>query len=599
MPRQLYARELRDGTALVLVTVDFAGRRFYLSERPVVVATTDGGALPFDGGLAGVDVSVALGLMGSDADLLSVPVACFLPVDLAALRAQGHQLSGAQAEVAVWVPGTLYEDRQVLVLGSVSEPTYGAQGEQVAFSVTEAPYDDTGRVIAPVEVIRWEDFEPVYGADGFGYYQADASEGAAFPWVFGRFGVCTVGGVLSSVPSVPAPAIALASTGEATFLLLCSGFAEASLLTVTDAYGNADEVTPNTVTGITIYDVESFYGVANSGTRFTRVGPLIAMTTVDLLASTLYVSASVTTPVSGGPSYDGSPTPARSWGEVVAMLLRRSSLRLDWGRWDAVLPLLQRYEVAGYIDDPDVSPWEFIAAEMLPLVPVSIRSGPRGLYPVIWRYDATHADAQGHINAGLGTGVVRSGPVEEFPQPSELVNSCSLSYAWNALTEEYTHWTTHGPLSTTVPAAPASTFTDETVSPPGATPAQDVTYSREVFAQWTTDLHTSAYSEASVRTFGTYSETIESKYVYDDATAQLITAWKVRAGCFPRRRIPYDVDSSWSWLDVGDVVTLTDSELSITSIPALVLEASVALGGRVSLVLLVLDDVIGGTNAAA
>ena len=85
----------------------------------------------------------------------------------------------------------------------------------------------------------------------------------------------------------------------------------------------------------------------------------------------------------------------------------------------------------------------------------------------------------------------------------------------------------------------------------------------------------------------------------DDGTAHLIASWKVLSQCFPRRKIAYDADASWCWLDVGDVVTLTDSELSIATKPALVLESSVTLGGRVALVLLVLDDSIGSPNASA
>ena len=586
MPRQLYARELRDGTAMVLVTVSFAGRSFYLSERPVSITSSSGDVLPFDGGLAGAEVGTVLGLMGSDADLLSVPVACYLPVDLAALRAQGHQFSGTTAEVALWVPGTSYESRQVLVLGKVSEPTYGAQGEQVAFSVTEAPYDDTGRVIHPVEIFRASDF----AAYDLTMTVPSESDGAAYPWAFGRVGVCTVAGVLSAVPAVPAVVISLnTATEDVFFALIGSGQWQAPEVIVYDATGASDTLTM--IQSLDYGGLTGAYAFGNATQYFTQIGPLYGFTSIDTLATPLYVSAA--TSGGGGPSYDGSSSPARSWGEIVEMLLRRSSLRLDWGRWRAVLPSLQRYEIAGYVDDPDVSPWDFINSELLPLVPVSIRSGPDGLYPVLWRYDATSADALGHINAGPGTGVMRSGPVEEFPAPSSVVNSFSLSYAYDARTQEYTHWLTHGPSATLIPPAPASEFvTEETL--PGY-----VTTTTEIFAAWTTDLVSSAYSVASVLTFGTLSETLESRFVYNDGTAHLIASWKVLSQCFPRRKIAYDADASWCWLDVGDVVTLTDSELSIATKPALVLESSVTLGGRVALVLLVLDDSIGSPNASA
>lgn len=596
MPRPLYASELRDGTAEVLVTVEVAGRACYLSQRPLDVPTEAGGSIPFDGGLNAVDVSVVLGLMGSDADLLSVPVACTFPVDIAALRAQGHQLSGATGEVAIWVPGTTYESRQVLVLGQVEEPTYGADREQVAFSISEAPYDDTGTIIAPVEIVHEVDqVAPIEDV----VFPSD-SEGSPLPWVFGRLGVCTVDGVLSTVPAMPVVPMwvadpALSTAGEVIYAAIGSTAWECSEVVITDSTGASDAFEIDLVQGF----LSDALVTTLSGVTYMAVGPLsLALAGVDILATPLYVSASPTTPISGGPSYDGSPTPARSWGEVVEMLLRRSSLRLDWGRWRTVLPLLQRYEVAGYVDDPELSPWEFIASEMLPLVPVSVRSGPDGLYPVLWRYDATAADAVAEIIAGPGTGIIRTGPIAEFPAPQDLVNSCTLSYAYDARTQEYTHWLTHGPPSTLIPPAPASTFVDVVVSPVGATPAQDVTYQREVYAAWTTDLVSSAYSVASVLTHGVMPETLSTRYVYDDATAHLITSWRARSKCFARRKVPYEATTALEWLEIGDVVVLTDAELSITSLPALVLERSLSLTGRVGLVLLVLDDMIGGTNAA-
>ena len=50
----------------------------------------------------------------------------------------------------------------------------------------------------------------------------------------------------------------------------------------------------------------------------------------------------------------------------------------------AAAELLQGYLVDCYIDDP-VGVWEWVQGNLLPILPISIRYGPAGLYPVVWR----------------------------------------------------------------------------------------------------------------------------------------------------------------------------------------------------------------------
>ena len=245
----------------------------------------------------------------------------------------------------------------------------------------------------------------------------------------------------------------------------------------------------------------------------------------------------------------GAPTGA---GDLLIWFLRRSSLRLDVGRWEAARGYLNRFRFSGYIDEA-VSPWEYIQDNFLPLLPLSIRSGPSGHYPVIWRWDATERDSVASLVAGPEGGLSRTSTVAYSRSPSEVINEIRLEYARQASSGD------------------AKRYTVLTGDP-----------DPDDSAQWTNH-----YAQVSLSRYGLGSKTIETDVVYEDATAHLICQWQLYVyGGIPRE-ITYEATREWGWLEPGQVVTLTDSELYFDGQLALVESVSWS-GGAVEIKVVVL-----------
>ena len=92
--------------------------------------------------------------------------------------------------------------------------------------------------------------------------------------------------------------------------------------------------------------------------------------------------------------------PVRQAGDVLQYVLQRSTLRVDRGAMAAAVAYLNRYRLDFYADDPEVSAWDWTVDNLLPLLPLSIVGGPRGLRPVLFRWDARAVDAVDTIEAG-------------------------------------------------------------------------------------------------------------------------------------------------------------------------------------------------------
>ena len=120
-----------------LLSVTFAGREFYFSTKPRIIS-----GIPFAGGLS-ADWTDALDLFNHSPTLLAIPLTLIFPEDVAALVAKGHDLWKGTGELSLWVEGRPYDDRIVLITGDMVDPSYGAAGEPVKFSLEANGFQDS------------------------------------------------------------------------------------------------------------------------------------------------------------------------------------------------------------------------------------------------------------------------------------------------------------------------------------------------------------------------------------------------------------------------------------------------------------------------
>ena len=567
-----------------LLTVEWAGLTIRLADDQLDVVTEAGTSLQYDAGLDAVELTEAISLLGDSVGQLSIPIE-FLPPpgqSIAERIAAGDDFSSARGELARWVEGTTYEERRVVLSGRLSDPEYGGDDEPVSTSLEEVLYEDTS--IIPAATLATSSTTWPH-ADSL----SDAWIGTTYPIIIGRPGtVDTDIGPQGWVPGAPA----LWVDHRADFHTARTGYHPAIssglVLVVAGHHVGATRVYLNTdqdTTGIRAFVYNGFdqlgqpiafvpwYAeITSTGTdpyEYDLAG-VYTDENVDSDGITAYGLGSVDIddsyqaaeqlpiyvgwydPISSGGGVDAAGRLVREAGDVLEYLLGLSSLAVDRGRLAAAKPMLSRYLLDGCIS-ARVSPWDVLRDEILPLLPVSLVSGPSGLYPVVWRYDARPEDADHVLDADADPAIERDGRVRY--DSSDRANRLTLSYAYSYRRRVYAASVTYG----------ADGDADAVGNP---------------LCTW-----------ARARSGRELDQTTETAWVYDTSTAYAILAWRSYAYCLPSRTVDYRVpESDYVHVERGDVVRLTDSTVYLEGVTALVLEVRTDGGGYLMLTLRLLDS---------
>jgi hypothetical protein len=249
-------------------------------------------------------------------------------------------------------------------------------------------------------------------------------------------------------------------------------------------------------------------------------------------------------------------------GALARWWLERSSLRVDRGRWAAAAALLDRFKVAGYSDE-QVVPWEWVADNLLPILPVSIHAGADGIYPVPWRWDAGRRDVVEWLIAGAGVALVDG--VEHPRGEEEIASEVRVSWALDAAEQAYRRTTTW--------QAERDEDDPESHSSYGAA------------TSWQRYSAAERPEEPIARV-----EELSTDVVYDEATAHLVASQLLARVAFSPRVVTYDCPQEYGWLDLGDVVAVTDTGLYLDEAIAIVVGHSLSDLGRVVLDLQLVAD---------
>jgi predicted phage tail protein len=143
---------------------------------------------------------------------------------------------------------------------------------------------------------------------------------------------------------------------------------------------------------------------------------------------------------------------------------------------------------------------------------------------VVWRYDATSEDAKAQLTADRH--IYRDGDVEY--QGTEVANEISLRYRYNARFAKLR-------AQVTVTGDPNKNTGDF--------------------------LWRNSYAETSRSRYGTKPLDLETELVSSRATAGRIVNWMSRAYSAKHRTISYRAPYKLAYLQIGDIVSITDSEL--------------------------------------
>jgi hypothetical protein len=225
-------------------------------------------------------------------------------------------------------------------------------------------------------------------------------------------------------------------------------------------------------------------------------------------------------------------------GDVIRYLLLRSGVPIDEGRTVAACEQVQDISFNGYIGER-ADCLEILKNEILPLLPVSLRAGVNGVYPVVWRYWATHKDA-----------------VVSLTGDRDIFRQGGVTYEGNEIANEFLIKWRHDAKDNKL--AKTSTLTgDPSVSVGGVV-------IDGAFREQTNGIGRNIYTVNSFSRYGNRSKTINAKLIGESKDAYRVLAWKSQAQASRHRSLTYQAPFSLAWLEPGNVVSITDSELHFT-----------------------------------
>ncbi len=412
---------------IALVTIEYAGRIWRLSSRPLDVTNESGTTHLYRGGLAPLDVYQDGPLSGTT-DPQSQTFEALISTDVSALVADQHLTSEATAEVAQIEAGQTWEQRIVRLTGRVSVESDGFQGKPLRLKVTAADPASRPGVHPPVNAAMGDDTWGDIGAN-----RREQEDGAQYPSVFGAAGTITVQGTTASVAAVPVIPITMSTNqnrfvfyspwgdirstgggwwtvpGTAAFLgygIIADGWMFPGDVG-TAQRGNVQGFRRQTGTNTwTIVTCPLVYALDKLGRIVTMVDNLVQVSAGVPLEDWEYAVA-ISPPVVGGVSATmlGGLTGA---GSIIRWAIEKSDVAVDWRRASSALAVLDRYELAGFWSQ-QCDPWSWLVDNVFPLLPCSWVAGPQGVYPVIWRLSATAYNADATLTDGLNCTI--DGPI--------------------------------------------------------------------------------------------------------------------------------------------------------------------------------------------
>lgn len=521
------------GTIRWVLSLEYAGGTWYLSDEAMTIDDGAGGSIVLtDGLLETGDTVESIDLWATEAPRRSCGVAFDLGLDVAALIEEGHDLAGCVAELAQLADGDAWTARRPFVRGRLVEPQYGAQGEGVQASIEQDVLTDES-TIEPLSV-QAQTIADAFVAAGYSLVGV-AAGGIVVPVVLGTPGSGTVGGSRA----VGVGIVAIGMTGPFTVYAIAAH--------------------PVAATTVRLLNPADGTSVSLPVVQYTIEGGSIVSLVLDDLSVSPWTPTN--TPVvvwddGGGLVAEGIGELTHA-GDFVAWLLSLTEQEVDQGRVNLARSSLAAFEVSGYIDDA-VAIADYIREAVLDVVPVSMMVGPKGVYPLVWRWDATSIDAVATWDLTTDLDIARESVVT-YEDADKVANTVQLRYGWSPQRDDYTRemWAVGDPAS----RPRGLRF--------GGAASLALSY-------WSDPI----LARSTVR-YGVRRDALETAIVHDDLTASRVLAWRSRRWALPSRVVEYSAPQTYGWVEPGDYVTVTDPELAWTERLCLVQSRAWAADGSV------------------
>lgn len=403
--------------------------------------------------------------------------------------------------------------------GRVREYSYGPKGMPVELAIDANPWDDSGDLCpetARVDSTTWPS-------------AAEKTNGERYPIVIGQPGLISAS---TSVQAVPAYAV---DSGN-KYLLIAGHAVQATQVTVhqngSSATGPVEYVADGTGRLVAIADVHNhFTGITYQPNDTYR---------------TSWTEGPGLTREGGGA--------IRTAGEVLQWAVSQSTAPWDMVSVQVAARLLEGYQIDTSIvcdQTEHLRPWDWLSAQLLPLLPVSIHGTARGLGVHVWPLGESPI---ANLTRGL-QGVFRVGRIQSEDR-TRLLTESAIRYAYDA---------DHNLYAERVAAVSRSEDETNGGGVHRALQAGRLRYGPGVIEAQFSDL------------------------IYSASTAGAVVGWRSQELGLPAFFASYDLEQSWGWLRLGDQVTITDTEIGWSRRLAVIQSVEHSPGGRLTVALRVRD----------
>jgi len=508
-----------------LLEIHWNGKPNRFSTRPITI-TDNTEQYQYRGKLADPQFELRSDLLGVDVEASSIPIAVvFDDTDITARHMSGDTIDGAVCELSyVLADDATYEQRILIATGVVSQPVYGHPDQPrgyIEFSIESDAVFLAGSLMDGVNSFHIVDDDLLDG-NFFNIFSVEnMHRGKTIPIFFGET-LTVLRPLGNTAPLFTVPAYFL-GTDALDYIFTCAVHQiEATTGTISDSNGNtvAFDVTKAYPADDRKASTLTLCNLDSGATGFTD---LINPLTDNNMQYWINFSA-------GGlpnPFGDGALTGA---GDVCLWALTSTKATIDFNAWYGVKEYLNRYKLAGVIQDPTINGYEWLKLEVLPYLPVNVVLGPKGLKPTLNLLAEGH-NLQAVAKVKAGGDFYQSSPITTTTEPEDIMNDITIRYAYEGLRDAY-----RGHIRISSDRAGAS---------------------------WT--LLKDEYAYISKQRFGSKLKELELNYVYDYKTAIRIARDMVRFHSLPLRVVDYTASSEYGYLVLGDIIDLTDTELGLSN----------------------------------
>lgn len=505
-----------------LLDVIWSGRTYRFSTKPITISD-DTKTFQYRGGLADPAFTLRSDRLGYDVESNSIPIALtFDDTNVAERQMQGDTIEGSKAELFyILADDATMAQRVVIATGVVSQPVYGHPDQasgHVEFSIETDAMFLSGSLIDGVNPFHTVDDDLLDGTF-FGITSIeDMHRGKVAPIVFGEMlSVLRPLGNTATIHTVPAYFLGT-DTLNYVFVFSCNELV-ATTGTISDSEGHTvdfDITKAHAADGVA--QVLSMCSVQSTAPGFG-----------DLINPLNDNSQQYWVNIAGG----GLPNPfgteeMSGAGDVCLWALTATKANIDYDSWYNARTFLNRYKLAGVIQDPEINGFEWLQNNILPYLPVDVVLGSKGLKPILnILVDGVAVRVAAKVNAG--SHFYQASPVTPVNEPDDICNELTVRYAFEGMRDSYRG---HIKIGADRPGASWTFIKDE-------------------------------YAFISQQRYGRKIKEIELLYVYDYKTAIQIARDYVRFRSMPILSIEYFASSEYGYLELGDVIELTDNNIGL------------------------------------